>query len=87
MKLIAATVAISLSAATAQAKCYHVEEAFTAMQSGGYQITFGGIQSGSEVYVAQRGNGDWLLFEIEDEELCFYFKGDTALNFPLPPNT
>lgn len=81
-----ALIALALTATPALADCYNPNKAMMSMNRSGYQITFGQAGDAQGFYVAQSPDGKWIAFVMSDSGLCIIATGDSAINYPLPPN-
>lgn len=76
------------SPVTAQTpKCFQAEGAIKNMESHGFAITFGDTSDDPATFLAEDGNGNWVVFLISGDVLCPIAGGSAGFHKPKPPNT
>lgn len=89
LAITAALVAVSqCSPVAAQTpECFYAKEAIQNMESHGFTITFGDVSGDPAAFLAEDGNGNWVVFLVSGEVLCPIAGGMAGFHKPKPPNT
>ena len=85
IKYAAAIAALWVTPVLSQ-ECMDANKALEAMSSNGYEITFGDKSGEWSVFMAEDGNGRWVLFAVKDDALCPIAAGSNGTHAPVKPN-
>lgn len=85
MKWLAVTLALWGSPVMAQ-ECQDAVPQLEKLQATGYIITFADTSSEWKLFMAENGNGGWVMFAVKDRSLCIVAYGSGGLYKPLPSN-
>ena len=66
--------------------CFEAPKTLETMKEHGYTITFGDLSSDPNVFMAEKEDGNWILFVVKHGILCIMMDGEKGVHFSRPPN-
>lgn len=83
---LAAVVASCQPAYAEETLCFEAPKTLETMKAHGYTITFGDLSSDPNVFMAEKEDGNWILFVVKHGILCIMMDGEKGVRFSRPPN-